>query len=117
MKGGKIVMKKIIAFALSICFSAEVLPARMSVQDKKDDVSYCALLKSGKIILTADGKQVYSEVKLQKGIKLTTGGIVIYPNGSKIVLKNGECIDREGNITDLSNTKKKKGKDNNTMEL
>lgn len=109
---------KLILITICIYFSEGILAApHIRVQNKKDDVSYCALLMSGKIILTADGKQVYSDVKLKKGIKLTTGGIVIYPNGSKIVLKNGECIDREGNITDLSNTKRNKVKDNDTIEL
>ena len=110
--------RKLILIAICICFSEGFLTAtHIHVQNKKDNVTYCALLMSGKIILTADGKQVYSDVKLQKGIKLPTGGIVIYPNGSKVILKNGECIDREGNITDLSNVRRKKVEDNNTMEL
>ena len=110
--------QKLVLIAICICFSKGIpAPPQVRSQDKKDDVSYCAILMSGKIIVTANGKPVYNIVKLEKGIRLTTGGMVIYPNGIKIFLKNGECIDREGNITDISNTKKKKGKDPDTMEL
>jgi hypothetical protein len=102
-------MKPKLLIATCVCLSAGLFAATYGIgQHSKKDISYCALLKDGQITLTADGKQVYADVKLEKGIKITTDGTVIYPNGFKVILKNGECVDRDGNITEFSNTKNKK---------
>jgi uncharacterized protein DUF6799 len=111
--------RKLILVATSICFLAGLVSARQKnfQNDKKNDICYCALLKSGKMTLMADGKQLYANVKLDKGIKITIDGTVIYPNGDRVVLKNGECVNQEGNIVDFSNPKDKKAQNDKTKTL
>ena len=110
--------RKLILVVTGICLFAELVFGRQeSFQNKKDDICYCALLKNGKMTLMCDGKQVYADIKLEKGIKVMIDGTVIFPNGVKVILKNGECVNKEGNIIDLSNTKSKKVQDNKTRML
>jgi hypothetical protein len=109
----------LIIHLISVCFFTNFITASsFATRNYENETSpYCALLKNGKIILTVDGKQVYADVKLSKGAKVTTEGIVIYPDGSRMILKNGECIDKEGNVMDFSGTKTRKLKNDKTKEL
>ena len=78
----------------------------MAQDSKKQDPiiqeKYCASLKDGQMILTQDGLQVTSEITLNDGGKVTPAGIVVKKSGNVIAMNNGDCIDKEGNITNLT---------------
>ncbi|MEP7169290.1 MAG: DUF6799 domain-containing protein [Bacteroidota bacterium] len=78
--------------------------------DSKMTSAYCAMLKDGKIILMAEGKEVYSDLKLADGTKVKTDGTVEKSDKTKILLKNGECIDQDGNIIPADRRKSEKDK-------
>jgi len=78
--------------------------------DSKMTSAYCAMLKDGKIMLMAEGKQVYSDVKLADGTKVKTDGTVEKSDKTKILLKNGECIDQDGNVIPADRRKSERDK-------
>jgi hypothetical protein len=68
-------------------------------KDVKKTMMYCATLIDGKIILMDQNqKPTTLEVTLTDGTKITTDAIVIKKDGTRMPLKNGECIDTKGNI-------------------
>jgi hypothetical protein len=97
-------MKKIIALITSSVFAWNVhLAQDIKYEDQTKDVNkimmYCATLIDGKMILMDQNqKPVLSEVILKNGIKISTDAIVTQKDGSKIALKNGECVNANGNI-------------------
>ncbi len=66
--------------------------------DAKGGATYCAMLKDGKIMLMAEGKQVNNDVTLANGTIVRTDGTVEKADKTKVTLKNGDCIDQDGNI-------------------
>jgi hypothetical protein len=47
--------------------------------------------------------------------KITTDGVLIYPDGSKYFLKNGECINHAGELIETDSKKNKP--DTNTRKI
>jgi|GEM_PF-6764930 len=74
-----------------VCFGT---PVSAGKDGDKNVICYCAILLNGKIRLAVDGKQVYTDIKLSLRRKITIEGVLIYPDGSKIFLKNGECVNQ-----------------------
>jgi len=104
-------MKKII-FVIAAGILAECAMAQSAntmQNDSQISATYCAMLKDGKMMLMAEGKQVNNEVKLANGTIVKTDGTVEKSDKTKIALKNGECIDQDGNI--LTSDKKAHEKD------
>lgn len=58
---------------------------------------YCASLRDGVMVLLKDGMIVTSEVILSDSTKITTDCVVIKKDGTKIGLKDGECITSDQN--------------------
>ena len=71
--------------------------------------TYCAILKDGKMMLMAEGKQVNNDVKLADGTIVKIDGTVEKSDKTKITLKNGDCIDQDGNV--IPSDKKRTEKD------
>jgi c-di-GMP-binding flagellar brake protein YcgR len=69
---------------------------RNRVMDKSQ--KYCAMLLDGKITLTSEGKEIYTDILLVNGTKIKTDGTVVGKDGTETMLKNGECVDRDGKI-------------------
>ncbi|MGZ3864509.1 MAG: DUF6799 domain-containing protein [Bacteroidia bacterium] len=69
--------------------------------NKRLNKKYCARLKGGETRMTYEGKEITSDVYLDDGTKIKTDGTIIRKNGSKVFLKEGECIDKEGNLLSL----------------
>jgi hypothetical protein len=70
----------------------------MKVSNTQNNPTYCAMLMDGKMILTAEGKQVYASVKLANGTIVRTDCTVVKTDKTKVHLKNGDCVDQDGNI-------------------
>lgn len=62
---------------------------------------YCAILRDGIMILMKDGVAPTASVTLRDGSKVTIDGNVLRSDGINTVLKNGECIDVNGNIDNI----------------
>ena len=59
---------------------------------------YCAELKDGKLVTMKEGVLITADAMLDNGIKITPDAYVIRNNGTKTALKNGDCVDADGNI-------------------
>ena len=90
-------MKKLIS-VIAVLLLVISATARDIQNDAKGSATYCAMLKDGKIMLMAEGKQVNNNVTLANGTIVKTDGTVEKTDKSKITLKNGDCIDQDGNI-------------------
>ena len=66
-------------------------------QDPKD-VTYCALLKDGTMIVVAEGKQVYQDIKLNDGYIIRSNAMLVNDEGKEIPLVNGDCVGLDGKI-------------------
>ena len=69
--------------------------------DKKETGKFCSVLKEGSMTLVKDGTIATKEITLRDGSKITKEGTVRRKDGSSVVLKNGECIDMDGNIENI----------------
>lgn len=74
----------------------EILP-----DDKREAGKFCSVLKDGTMKLEKDGILATKEITLRDGSKITKEGTVLRKDGSNVVLKNGECIDMDGNIQNI----------------
>ena len=59
---------------------------------------YCAEMKDGILTVMHLGNPITSEVTLDDGSKIQPNGIIITNDGTQMILKPGECIDRAGKI-------------------
>src|SRR3954462_12951388 len=74
------------------------------------NTKYCASMSNGKMVLMSNGKTISQEVNLDNGDKITADGALIKKDGSKTMLKSGECVDKAGMMSKNSKTKKKSSK-------
>jgi len=96
-------MKKIILilgnFLLTLTLNANAQDNPVKIENDTEDSSlYCVMLMDGKTMLMTEGKQVYTDIKLDNGIIIMTDGTVQKIDKTIISLKNGDCIDQDGNI-------------------
>jgi hypothetical protein len=116
-------MKKIILVIAGFIFAANVMAQDNNYgtqSEKPKNTSYCAMLKDGKMMLMAEGKQVFNDVRLANGTEIKTDGTVIKADKSEAVLKNGDCIDQDGHIIPFDKKamqENKEGKENEKTDL
>ncbi len=78
-----------------------MLSFHVIAQDSKTPWNqYCAQLQDGKVIVISDGIKLISDVTLDNGVKISADGAIIKIDGTKIVLQNGDCVDKEGKMTE-----------------
>ena len=58
--------------------------------------SYCAQMKDGVLTIVHDGTAINSDVTLENGTTIKANGTVVMKDGSKIVLGEGDCVDKDG---------------------
>lgn len=76
--------------------------AQQIIPDTKTETGkFCSVLKEGSMKLVKDGIVTNKEITLRDGSKITREGTVHRKDGSNIILKNGECIDMDGNIENI----------------
>lgn len=78
--------------------------------EQEKNGKYCAILKDGIMVLMKDEVPATALVTLRDGSKVTLDGNILRSDGINIALKNGECIDINGNIENMivKNPKQKK---------
>jgi uncharacterized protein YdeI (BOF family) len=106
-------MKKIIVLIAVSIFAAGALAQDYNSKmqnDSKINSTYCAILKDGKMMLMAEGKQVNNDVTLADGTIVKTDGTVMKKDKTQTNLQNGDCIDQDGNIMPLNKKRSTKDK-------
>lgn len=78
--------------------------------EQEKNGKYCAILKDGIMVIMKDEVPTTALVTLRDGSKVTMDGNILRSDGINTVLKNGECIDMNGNIENMivENSKEKK---------
>lgn len=100
-------MKKTIFLIALALFTAYLF---ISTEILKDPYQYCAQIKDGILVVMYEGNRIISEVTLDNGTKIRPDGIIIRIDGTRIMLKQGDCIDMEGKITEENPNKKTQNK-------
>src|SRR3954469_8304276 len=70
---------------------------------------YCAKIKDGKLIVMHQGNAMISDVTLANGTQIKTDGTIITKDGNTLMLKEGECADKDGKVMMEKKTEKSKG--------
>lgn len=95
-------MKKIISLGLTMAFVSLTLSAQPTAAQGKTTVSnmICYRMKNGKIYEVKNNKEVLvkKDVTLKNGTIVMPNGDYKLKDGKTMMLKNGECVDEEGNI-------------------
>jgi hypothetical protein len=96
-------MKTITTFIIASIFSLNILAGDTANHPDK----YCARIEDGKKVVMHQGKVITADVILSNGTKIQTDGIVIRPEGIRVTLEAGECIDKDGIIAEEKDKKDK----------
>lgn len=97
-------MKNSILIAAFVCICAFAHAQDNTKQENKNapqtekTASYCMGSKGDVLVLMKDGKQVYNDIKLDDGTRISTNGRIIKPDGTEHLLKENECADLDGEI-------------------
>ncbi len=81
----------------------------MSGNDERKGVDpdkYCAEFKDGLLYVTHNGTRMTEDVKLDNGTIIHTDATVHKKDGTVTVLKEGQCVNVEGNIDPWNETPK-----------
>jgi hypothetical protein len=65
---------------------------------KKEGDKYCARMKDGMMRVMHENHPITTTIVLHDGTQIKTDGTVIRKDGTHYVLKEGECVDKDGNI-------------------
>jgi hypothetical protein len=57
---------------------------------------YCAKLQDGRMVVMHDGAVLNADVTLSNGTQVKTDGTVIYKDGTRSMLREGECVNKDG---------------------
>ncbi|MEO8761108.1 MAG: DUF6799 domain-containing protein [Bacteroidia bacterium] len=63
-----------------------------------DDNNYCAKNEMNKIIVVYRGAAIIDDAKLENGTLVKIDGTLIMKDGSKTLLREGQCINRDGTM-------------------
>lgn len=59
---------------------------------------FCAKMINGKTVVMHNDKELTSDFTASSGVKIKTDGTVIKKDGSTLMLKEGECVNTQGNF-------------------
>jgi hypothetical protein len=104
-------MKKIlICLSFGLCvFKMYSQQANNSIREKSlidQGSKYCAKLKDGIMVMMDWETVLTTEVVLANGIKVRPNATVVKPDGTLIILEDGECVDEAGNIVPAREVKR-----------
>lgn len=109
-------MKKLVSVIVAAGFSFAVLAQvdtsnrqspGMQDENKQDqtgtqtqtDERYCAKLKDGRVVMVSGQREIFNDITLSNGTKIKTEGPVVEKkDGTTKTLKEGECVDAQGNL-------------------
>lgn len=93
----------------TILFSAFLMAATMAdAQSKQEPEHYCAQEANGKITVMYKSAVLTHDVSLDNGSVLKSDGTLVKKNGSRVMLKAGECVAPSGKMTILKTEKNPK---------
>lgn len=67
---------------------------------------YCGKLKDGKVVVMYEGHVLTSDAVLADGTIVKPDASVVMKDGSKMMLNDGECINKDGSTTIKTQPKK-----------
>jgi hypothetical protein len=102
-------MKKIIYFISASMLTINAFAGNGDPKGHPD--KYCSQLKDGKVVVIHEGDMIMASATLTDGTVVKTDGTVLKKDGTTYFLKVGECIDRDGKISE-ENPEKNKTKAN-----
>jgi hypothetical protein len=95
-------MNKIFIAALFVlfCLSSATMTAQTKNTVQVASIKDCCMMKDGKMMQLKDGKitKMKKSVTMADGTKCKCNGTCIKPDGTKIKLVEGNCVDNAGNI-------------------
>ncbi len=103
-------MKSLQILFLIVCLSASAFGQEKNAvkpPPDPDETSYCALLKDGALIVVAEGKQVYQDIKLNGGFVIKSNAMLVNDEGKETPLMNGDCVRMDGKIIKNTEVNKK----------
>ncbi len=91
-------MKTINLIAVMSILSINAIAENGNFLAKEHPNKYCAKLKNGKLVIMHEGNSITSDVMLANSTTIQMNVTIIKKDGSKIMLKEDECIDKDGKI-------------------
>lgn len=81
-------------------------------QTGSQTMQYCAKEKDGRVVMVSGQKEISNDITLANGTKIkTVGPVVEKKDGTTKTLRDGECVDAQGNIIKKSDMKMNKSDD------
>ncbi len=102
-------MKKMILLA---AFSVATLMVNAGDDPKNNKMhgeKYCTKMKDGMLKVMHEGKAITMDVKLADGSVIKPDGMLMKKDGTSMMLKEGQCIDKEGKVHETAMEKMKEG--------
>lgn len=99
-------MKKIFFVIATSVFSNYIIAGGTNYILKGHPDKYCAKMQDGRLTIMYQGNAITADVTLSNGIIVETDGTIIKKDGTKVELKEDECIDKDGNLTEENSRKK-----------
>lgn len=88
---------KNIAITIVFCIIAITAKSQNSNSKSIENTKiYCAKMKDGITSVVYQGNPITSDVLLENGITLKTDGTIVTNDGTRTVLKDGQCIGQDG---------------------
>lgn len=78
--------------------STALLPGKKPTVSPHNEGKYCVMLQDGKVVVMMNDKLIDHDVVFKDGSKLTPTGDYI-KKGKTTVLKNGDCVDKNGELS------------------
>lgn len=82
-----------------IAISAFMFQVTSADSDQPLD-QYCAEIRDGRLVVVFQGSVLTSNITLDNGAQIKTDGTIIKEDGTTTVLKQGECIGKDGKLPD-----------------
>lgn len=102
--------------ALIVTIAAALISLNVAAYNLGNDPNdYCVIKKNGKTVVEYKGREIKKDVTLKDGSKIKTNGTIVGADGSRVKLKDGECINSD-NIAEFIKTRKEKDSDMNRPE-
>ncbi len=90
MKKTLTIITFIVSFSFNLCAQAD--------KESGDNNSYCAQQGVNQIVVIYQGAAIVEDVKLENGTIVKPDATVILKDGTKTLLREGRCINRDGNM-------------------
>src|SRR5687767_7062089 len=88
----------ILVAAAMVALSASGQDTTKTKTKAKKDNGYCAQYRNNKVVIVKQNAVINSEVTLADGITLGPDAILKKPDGTKVLMTVGECVDQNGNV-------------------